>query len=150
MLSTVIAVAGTLLGAVVAGLIQSRAARAARAATRTDQRHADELAAMAAFSAAIAAHRRAMAVREDLRLTGADPDRVAAARSESHQTRAAIEEPKVRLAILAPDLARAAEDAAQATYALRGAPDPDTLTARREAAIEAGHRFVTAAARRFA
>nr|WP_011475448.1 hypothetical protein [Streptomyces sp. 44414]ABC67386.1 pRL2-23 [Streptomyces sp. 44414] len=150
MLSTVIAVAGTLLGALVAGLLQNRAARATRDAARDDQRRAQELEAVTAFASAVAAHRRAMAVREELRLTDADADRIAAARAESHATRSAIEAPKVLVSILVPALGQAAEDAARASYALRGAADLDTLNTLREAAIKAADHFTTTAARHFA
>ncbi|MCB5910353.1 protein kilB [Streptomyces pinistramenti] len=147
MVSTLIAVAGTLLGAVVAGLLQHRTARTAREGERDDARRDKELEAAVAFTAAVAAHRRAMAVREDLRLTGAGADRVAAARAESHATRSSIEGPKALVSILVPALAPAAEDAARAAYALRGAVD---LDARRESAIEAADRFMATAAQRFA
>ncbi|WP_414170911.1 protein kilB (plasmid) [Streptoverticillium reticulum] len=150
MLSTVIAVLGTLLGAVVAGLLQHRAARTARDDARIDHRRDQELTAVTDFASAIASHRRAMTVREELRLTGADPDRLTEARAESHNTRSAIEAPKVLVAILAPSLAPAAQEAAQASYAIRNAADLETLTALREDAIKAADRFVAAAARRFA
>lgn len=146
MLSTVIAVVGTLLGAVVAGLIQNRTARTAREIARRDK----ELEAVTAFASAVAAHRRAMAVREDLRLTGADADSIAAARTESHTTRAAIEAPKVLVSILMPRLAPAADRAAQASYALRGAHSAARLNALRETAIEAANDFTSFAAARFA
>ncbi|MFF3958788.1 protein kilB [Streptomyces sp. NPDC001890] len=180
MLSTVIAVVGTLLGAVVAGLIQHRTARTARSEARDDHRRDRELEAVTAFASAVAGHRRAMAVREELRLSGADLDAVAAfasavaghrramavreglrldgadpetltaARVESHTTRAAIEAPKVQVLILVPSLAAAAEEATRATFALRNAPDRLTLDALREDAVKATDQFVAAAARYFA
>ncbi|MFJ4343627.1 MULTISPECIES: protein kilB [unclassified Streptomyces] len=150
MLTTVIAVLGTLLGAVVAGLINNRAARTARDVARGDQRRNTELEAVTAFASAVAAHRRAMVVREDLRLSGADPEHVAAARAESHATRSAIEAPKVRVSILVPALAPAATEAAQASYALRGAADSRRLDLLREHAIKAADNFTAAAARHFA
>ncbi|MEV6357912.1 protein kilB [Streptomyces hydrogenans] len=149
MLSTVIAVLGTLLGVIVAAAIQHRTTRANLDATRQEQRRDKELAAATAFASALAAHRRAMAVREGLRLDGAAPEAFAVARAESHATRSAIEGPKVTVSILMPDLAAAAEEAARATYALRSTPDHKTLDALRENAIAAADRFVTAAAGRF-
>ncbi|MFF5393138.1 protein kilB [Streptomyces sp. NPDC013012] len=89
MLATVIAVLGTLLGAVVAGLIQHRTTRAARDAERVDRRRDQALEAVTA----LANHRRAQFVREELRLAGADRTRLEAARAELHATRAAIETP---------------------------------------------------------
>ncbi|MFH9959725.1 protein kilB [Streptomyces roseolus] len=150
MLATVIAVLGTLLGAIVAGTLQHRTARAGRDAVRADQRTTRELDAVAALAAAVAAHRRAMAVREDLRLSGADDQALAAARAESHATRSAIEAPRVLVSILVPALAPAAEQAVRAAYALRGAPDTATLDARRETAIKAADALTAAAAAHFA
>ncbi|MFE3601360.1 protein kilB [Streptomyces sp. NPDC059142] len=150
MLSTVIAVVGTLLGAVVAGLIQHRTARTTRSEARDDHRRDRELEAVTAFASAVAGHRRTMAVREGLRLSGADPEVISAARAGSHATRSAIEAPKVQVAILIPSLATAAEEATRATLALRGAPDQQTLDTLRENALTATNRFVAAAARHFA
>jgi hypothetical protein len=150
MLSTVIAVVGTLLGAVVAGVLQHRTARTTRSEARNDHRRDRELEAITAFASAVAGHRRAMAVREGLRLSGADPETLAAARAESHATRSAIEAPKVQVSILVPSLAAAAEGATQAALALRGAPDQQTLDAHREDALTAADLFVAAAARHFA
>ncbi|MFC8175565.1 hypothetical protein [Streptomyces sp. NPDC057325] len=93
MLATVIAVLGTLLGAVVAGLIQHRTTRAARDAERVDRRRDQALEAVTALASALANHRRAQFVREELRLAGADQTRLEAARAELHATRAAIETP---------------------------------------------------------
>ncbi|MDX2295865.1 MULTISPECIES: protein kilB [Streptomyces] len=150
MLATVIAVLGTLLGAVVAGTLQHRTARAGRDAVRADARRAQELAAAADFAAAVAAHRRAMAVREGLRLSGADDQALTAARAESHATRSAIEAPRVLVSILVPALAPAAERAARATYALRGAADAAALDILRQDSIAAADAFTAAAGRHFA
>ncbi|MFE6715075.1 protein kilB [Streptomyces sp. NPDC057695] len=150
MLATVIAVLGTLLGAVVAGLIQHRTPRAARNAERTDRRRDQALEAVTALASALATHRRAQFAREELRLAGADQTRLDAARAELHATRSAIETPRVLVAILVPALAPAADAAAQASYALRGAPDADTLAALRQDAISATKAFVAAAAHHFA
>ncbi|MET9675979.1 protein kilB [Streptomyces sp. NPDC006482] len=150
MLATVIAVLGTLLGAVVAGLIQHRTARTSRDAQRVDQRRDRELEAVSGFATAIAAHRRAMAVREDLRLSGADADRIAQARAEAHLTRSAIEAPRVLVALLVPALGPAATTAVKASYALRDAADTDNLAELRQSALDAAEAFVAAAARHFA
>ncbi|MFD8415474.1 protein kilB [Streptomyces sp. NPDC059650] len=149
MLSTVVAVVGTLLGAVVAGGIQYRTTRASLSEARQEHRQDKELAAATAYASALAAHRRAMAVREGLRLDGAAPEAFAAARAESHATRSAIEGPKVTVSILVPGLTAAAEEAARATYALRNARDHRALDALREGAIAAADRFVAAAAGHF-
>jgi len=133
----------------VAGIIQHYSARAARDAARNDHRRDAELNAITELAAALASHRRAMVIREELRLAATDPDLIAAARSDSHATRSAIEAPRVRVSILTPALTPAADEAVQAAYALRGAPDLDTLASRRHEAVKAAERFVTAAAHRF-
>ncbi|WP_327332942.1 protein kilB [Streptomyces anulatus] len=150
MLTTVIAVIGTLLGAVVAGVIQHRTARTTRSEARDDHRRDRELEAVTALASGLAGHRRAMSVRDGLRLSGAAPEALAAARAESHSTRSVIEAPRIQVAILVPSLAAAAEEATRAAFALRGAPDQQTLDTLREEAVTAGNRFVTAAARYFA
>ncbi|WP_335981365.1 protein kilB [Streptomyces sp. CA2R106] len=147
MVSAIVAVIGTLAGSVVAYVLQERAGRAARAEARAADQARERRAALTALVSALADHRRAMWVREDLRLTGDAPEAYAAARAESHATRAAITGPLTLLSILAPELAPVARAAADATYALRGAPDPDALTARRTAAIAAVDRLIAEGAR---
>ncbi|GGR20425.1 hypothetical protein GCM10010497_23360 [Streptomyces cinereoruber] len=120
MLATVIAVPGALSGAVVAGLIQHRTTRASRDAERVERRRDRALEAVTA----LATHRRARFVREELRLAGADEIRLDAARAELYATRAAIEAPRVLVAVLVPVLAPTVDAAAQASYALREAPTP--------------------------
>ncbi|WP_371634502.1 protein kilB [Streptomyces sp. NBC_01259] len=149
MWTSIIAVLGTLAGAVVAGMLQHRSARTAADDARTERRRAERLEAVTALAVAVADHRRAMWVREDLRLTGAAPDRVAAARADSHATRAAITAPQLALAILVPALAAPAGTAVTASYALRDAADPQTLADLRTASITAADAFTTAAAAHF-
>ncbi|MFF6836876.1 hypothetical protein ACFY84_34515 [Streptomyces sp. NPDC012438] len=60
---------------------------AGRAEARADHRTVRALAGVTALASAVAAHCRAMAVREDLRLTGADDQALAAARAESYTAR---------------------------------------------------------------
>ncbi|MFE3560602.1 protein kilB, partial [Streptomyces sp. NPDC059193] len=86
MWQTLIAVLGTLAGVGITSFYQAYAARTARA----DTRRTEGLTAVTALVEALANHRRAMWVREDLRLRGED---WAAARTESHVTRAAITAP---------------------------------------------------------
>ncbi|MFI1865812.1 protein kilB [Streptomyces jumonjinensis] len=141
-----IAVAGTLLGSVSTAVLQQRAVRADRAEARSDAVRRDRITAIAALVAALAEHRLAMWAREDLRLSGTDGSAYQAARVESHATRAAVTAPLTTVAILAPDLADAAHDAAHAAYALRGAADAAMLAGRRADAIGAAERLVHQAA----
>ncbi|MFF3920665.1 hypothetical protein ACFYZB_46225 [Streptomyces sp. NPDC001852] len=68
------------------------------------------------------------------------------ARTRSHDTRAAVTAPHIRLRVLVPDLVGPAQQAADTTYALREAVDRAELDARRHAAKEASVAFIAAAA----
>lgn len=138
MLTTLIAVLGTLAGVAITSGYQARAARAARLETR----RTEGLAAVEILAAALADHRRAMWVREDLRLRGQD---WSAARAESHTTRSAITAPLIRAQTLLPASAGPARAAAQAVYDLRNATDDTTLAGARENAIRTLDDFVTTA-----
>lgn len=146
MWGSVIAVLGTLLGSVTAYLLQQRTARTDRAEARRHEERRDRIAAVTALTTALADHRRAMWVREDLRLSGADDADYRAARAVSHSTRSALTAPLTTLAILTPALAGPAHSAATATYALRNAPDAGALDTRRLHAITAADHLVRAAA----
>ncbi|WP_413787879.1 protein kilB [Streptomyces anulatus] len=141
-----IAVLGTLLGSVTAYMLQQRTARRDRAEVRGYEERRDRIAAVTALTVALADHRRSMWVREDLRLSGASDADYQAARAASHNTRSALTAPLTTLAILAPDLAGVAQDAAGATYALRNTENRELLDFYREAAIEAADDLVRAAA----
>ncbi|MFJ9944864.1 hypothetical protein [Streptomyces erythrochromogenes] len=144
---SIVAVLGTLAGALTAGLLQHRAARSARAEERADGHRQDQLGAVTEFAAALDAHRSAMFHRERLTLTGTTgAEHQLEAETRSHDTRAAVTAPHIRLQVLVPELAVAAQRAADATYALRKAADRTELDARRHAAKEASVAFIAAAA----
>jgi hypothetical protein len=109
-------------------------------------RASEGLAAVADLVAALDDHRRAMWVREDLRLRHEDWTE---ARAESHRTRSALTVPLLRVQLLMPAVADAAQAAARATYALRGAWESGEtgLAARREHAIAKTNELITAAGR---
>ncbi|MFB6533562.1 protein kilB [Streptomyces noursei] len=146
MWSSIIAVIGTLLGSVTAYVLQQRAARAERDEARADDLRSRQLAAIAALVAALADHRRAMWVREDLALSGANITAYNTARATSHETRSAITVPLLTVTLLIPTLAESAEGAAKATYALRGAPDSRALADLRDTALVAVDRLTADAA----
>ncbi|KQX32215.1 protein kilB [Streptomyces sp. Root63] len=146
MWGSVIAVLGTLLGSVTAYMLQQRTARKDRAEVRGYEERRDRIAAVTALTVALADHRRSMWVREDLRLSGASDADYQAARAASHNTRSALTAPLTTLAILAPELAGVAQEAAGATYALRNTENRELLDFYREAAIEAADDLVRAAA----
>ncbi|MGW7711584.1 protein kilB [Streptomyces sp. NPDC054771] len=142
MITALIAVLGTLAGSVLTGTLAHLSQRAQRKAAAAAARQGEGLTALTELASALADHRRAMWVREDARLRGED---WGAARAESHATRSAITAPLLRVSVLLPALAPAAQSAARATYALRGAADDAGLAAARERAIEQVDRMVVAA-----
>ncbi|MFI9046130.1 protein kilB [Streptomyces sp. NPDC053427] len=143
---SIVAVLGTLAGALTAGLLQHRSVRTARAEQRADSHRQDQLGAVTDFAAALDVHRSAMFHRERLALTAAGTEHQLEAQTRSHDTRAAITAPHVRLQVLVPDLAGPAQQAADATYALRNATGRTELDALRHATKEASAACVAAAA----
>ncbi|MFE1767228.1 protein kilB [Streptomyces angustmyceticus] len=144
MWQSIIAILGTLAGASITAWFQQRGQRAERAAAATATHRRDALDAVTDLVTALAAHRKAMWLREDARLAGADWDGL---RDASHATRDAITAPAVRVAILLPALAPTAQAAATAVYALRGATDHTTLDTAREDAVTATDQLTQAAGR---
>lgn len=146
MFTVIVAVLGTLAGSLLTGALQHYSQRAARRAEVEAPRSSEGLAAVADLAAALADHRRAMWVREELRLRQEDWTE---ARAESHRTRSALTVPLLRVQLLMPAVADAAQTAARATYALRGGWESGEtgLAARREHAIAKTDELVTAAGR---
>lgn len=145
-----LAIVGTLLGAVVSGRFQERAAERSARLSHSETIRRDRLEAVTALACAISDHRAAMWMRGDAALKGAGPDRLAELRSASHHTRSAVTRPLVALRVLIEDqdVRAAADRMVTATYAMRDArTDVDTLTAAREAAKIAHDEFVDTAAR---
>ncbi|BBB02284.1 hypothetical protein RVR_10152 [Actinacidiphila reveromycinica] len=150
MWSTVIAVAGTLLGGALTGFLQSRGERRSRLAARADEKARALRTALGELVAALGDHRRAMWYRELLRLDGADREAFEAARAESRATRSAVTAPLVAVSVIEPALAQAAQQAARSAFDLRDAPDRAELAARRERAIAATDELVAAVGRAMA
>ncbi|MER6094201.1 pRL2-23 [Streptomyces bluensis] len=149
MVSTVIAVIGTLLGAIASGLLQHRAAHSVRVEARDDQRRAEQLAAVTDLAVAVSDHRRAMWEVTDAKLTDQPETRVTELRDESHRTRSCITAPAVRVRLLIEDQAvrAAATEAVQATYRMRDAADLAELEAMRQTALATHDAMIEAAAR---
>ncbi|EFL04298.1 predicted protein [Streptomyces sp. SPB78] len=143
MIATIAAVLGTLLGALLSGLLAQRQADRTADRAADEVRHTAAVDAAAQLAEAIDAHRAAMWAREDARLAGRDWDGL---RETSHQTRAAITAPLLRVQLLLPEIAETAERAATSTYALRGAADAETLADLRDQAKAAASLLVLAAA----
>ncbi|WP_405466452.1 hypothetical protein [Streptomyces anulatus] len=86
-------------------------------------------------------------MREEIRLAGGD---WSAARAESHATRSAVTGPLLRVRLLLPELADAAQNAAQAAYDMRAADSPAALQEARERALQAADDLTTAAGAAYA
>ncbi|MGW1819440.1 hypothetical protein ACWCQM_38555 [Streptomyces sp. NPDC002125] len=144
-----LAVVAALLGAIVSGRFQERAAERQIRVTHSETIRRDRLEAVTALACAASDHRTAMWKRGDATLTGAGPERIATLRGESHMTRSAIARPQVALRVLIEDQAvrTAADRMVTLTYAMREAyATTEDLTAAREAAKDAHDTFVNTAA----
>ncbi|MER0429067.1 protein kilB [Streptomyces microflavus] len=133
---------GTLAGSLPTGMLAHFTQRAQRVAAEVSARRAEVLEAVSALVPTLADHRRAMAVREQLRLDGED---WSAVRTESHTSRSAIGAPLLRGHLLEPALAATAQSAAQAVYVMREATTEAGLQEAREHAIRASDALVDAA-----
>ncbi|MFF5254861.1 hypothetical protein ACFY4K_22860 [Streptomyces leeuwenhoekii] len=145
-----LAIVGTLLGAIVSGRYQERAADRSVRVSHSEVLRRERLEAVTALACAVSDHRRAMWLRGDALLRQAPADRVEALRSESHETRSAVTRPLVALRILIEDheVRAAADRVVTLTYAIRDAYESaDALSEAREAAKDAHDDFVNAAAR---
>jgi len=147
-MTTVIAVLGTLLGALVSGLLQHRLARSARADARDDQLRADQLATVTTLAVAVSDHRRAMWQVSEARLTSQPADRITELRDESHRTRSAITAPAARVRLLIRDQAvrAAAVEAIQTTFRMRDASGLRELEEMRQAALTTHDTLIETAA----
>lgn len=148
-LTTILAVLGTLAGAIVSGWYQRRSAEHAERVARGEALRRDRLAAVTDLAAAVSDHRAAMWARGDAKLKGDAPERLADLRSRSHQTRSAITRPRVALRVLITDpvVRQAADVMVIATHALREADtDTDVLTRARQEALASHDHFVNVAA----
>ncbi|MFJ9931426.1 hypothetical protein ACIRU5_36095 [Streptomyces misionensis] len=150
LVTAALAIVGTLLGSIVSGRFQERAAERSDRVSRDETIRRDRLEAVTALGCAASDHRRTMWMRGDAILKGADAERIQALRSESHQTRSQVTRPLVAMRVLVTDpLVRAAADhMITLTYAIRDSfGSTEELTAAREAAMVAHDQFVDTAAR---
>ncbi len=144
----VIAVLGTVLGAVVSGRFQERAAGRTEAAVRAEERHLRQFDAVLDLTEAISDHRTAMWARGEALLKGDDDQRRRDLQTASHATRPAITRPlnALRMLIDDPALHASVNAMVTATFAMRAAYDTsEELTAAREAALAAHDGFVSTA-----
>ncbi|MFJ4633902.1 hypothetical protein [Streptomyces sp. NPDC088847] len=160
LITAALAIVATLLGAIVSGRFQERAADRQVHAAHGETIRRDRLEAVTALACAASDHRTAMWRRGDAVLKQAGPERIETLRGESHMTRSAVTRPLVALRVLIEDPAvRAAADRmVTLTYAIRQAIPTATagtdlraakqrLTEARETAKVAADEFVDTAAR---
>ncbi|MGW5679319.1 hypothetical protein ACWEV4_30280 [Streptomyces sp. NPDC003860] len=160
LVTAALTIVATLLGAIVSGRFQERAAERQVRVTHGETIRRDRLEAVTALACAASDHRRALWMRGDAVLKNAGADRIETLRGESHMTRSAVTRPLVALRVLIEDPAvRAAADRMiTLTYAIRqavpttaagdhGDAAKQRLTEAREAAKVAHDDFVNTAAR---
>ncbi|MGW3954015.1 hypothetical protein ACWEKM_24545 [Streptomyces sp. NPDC004752] len=150
LVTAALAIVGTLLGSIVSGRFQERAAERSVRVSHGETIRRDRLEAVTALACAASDHRRTMWTRGDAILKGADAERIRVLRSESHQTRSQVTRPLVAMRVLItdPTVRAAADHMITLTYAIRNSfGSAEELTAAREAAVVAHDQFVDTAAR---
>ncbi|WP_030667894.1 hypothetical protein [Streptomyces rimosus] len=151
-IASIIAVLGTLGGALVAGVLQSRsAARSERAALRERLRREQQDAALALIKA-LKAHRRNCFTRWKLKTLRASGEAQEAARFVSWDTRSDVTDAQDALRLVTDDseLLHRADAVVGASLVLSEVDDTTTqadMNVRRDAARAAHAAFVAAAAR---
>lgn len=148
LLVAVIAIIGTLLGAVVSGKFAERAAGRTEGAVRGEQMRRDRLEAITNLAEAISTHRSLMWRRGDAVLNNAGAECIDALRAQSQESRSQITRPLTALRILITDPAvrAAADQMVTLTYAMRDASTTDALAQAREDAKTSCDLFVDTAA----
>lgn len=149
LVTAALAIIGTLLGSIVSGRFQERAAERSVRVNHGEAIRRDRLEAVTALACAASDHRRTMWMRGEAVLKGVDTELVQSLRRESHQTRSLVTRPLVAMRVLItdPTVRAAADRMITLTYALRGAyGTAEELSAAREAAMVAHDQFVDVAA----
>lgn len=148
MWGTIIAVVGTLAGAMVTAVLQQRGTVSERANAEAERRRAERLDAVTALAVALSDHRRAMWLVGEARVQGGAVERLVELRADSHKTRALCTAPAVQVRLLVGDAAtrEAAAEAVRATYAMRNAQTLADLEQARAEALVAHDAMVDAAA----
>ncbi|MEU6055364.1 hypothetical protein ABZ829_33665 [Streptomyces xanthochromogenes] len=136
LITAALAIVATLLGAIVSGRFQERAAERQIRAAHSEVIRRDRLEAVTALACAASDHRTTMWRRGDAILKSAGPEQIETLRGESHMTRSAVTRPLVALRVLIEDQAvhAAADHMITLTYAIRQAIPTATADIDREAA----------------
>jgi hypothetical protein len=143
--ATIIAVAGTLLGGALTGLMQWWIRRGDRREARADSRREESLSALVALVEGCADHRQSMRVVGAHKLAHAGPDVLEAAETQMRATRSALNGPLLRVQILMPGLADLADQAVKATFSMRDPSTDEQLEQRRLASLNLNSQLVAAA-----
>lgn len=149
LLAAGIAVLGTLLGAIVTGHIQDRAATRTAGENRRDDHRREQIAAITALATAVSTHRSTMWNRGDAKFRE-QAERHQELRIRSRETRAAVAGPLMtfRLLVTDPAVRTAADRMVDTTFGMRHQDtDPDTLNTAWAAAVAAHDDFVNTASR---
>lgn len=145
---SLIAVAGTLLGAAVTYFFQKQNAERAADRAREQARRSERLAACEAFAGAMVDYRRGEYDRVYQQL-GTDPrnDVYRATLDEYYRLRSAAQHALLRIRLICDETAviRAAEDAFEATARIHDASSGDDVRAAGECARSSLDRFIQAA-----
>ncbi|MFI6104953.1 hypothetical protein ACIRD2_00840 [Streptomyces sp. NPDC093595] len=142
--TALIAVIGTLLGAVVTHFFQGRAAQRTAALTRAEQLRQERIATYSAFADAVVEYRQAQNARW-YRRNGSHAE---ATRLESYDRRAAARQALVRVQLVCSDPAtvQLAEKVFEVTHCMHEARDEADRERRSGQAVEALTAFIEAAA----
>lgn len=152
MLTTIVAVLGTLLGSIVTGTLQNKAADRTERTAAATRLLRDQLDTIAQLTAAASDYRRAMRKRAQGQLTKLSRTQQDQLRSESHAARGAITQPMTMLRILVPhpQLHDAAQTMVESAYLIRKAADLNEVKEAQDVARAAQDTFVKLAAELFA
>lgn len=140
--TSVVAVAGTLLGSVITHVFQRSASRRGELFTRSESLRQERTATYSAFAAAVEDYRHGQADRWYRKLEDGDGEAFRAARDEAHRLRTVARQALYRVKLLTEDgeVTLAAERAYRSTWDLSNAADQaerDTGDTEARHAIEA-------------
>ncbi|MFD7603180.1 hypothetical protein ACFY1B_45930 [Streptomyces mirabilis] len=146
-LTSVVAVVGTLLGVALSYVIQRKISQRGESFAREHWFLQERVAAYSAFAAALATHQRGALDRWHRQAESPDSPAAVAARLEYHRLRYVARQELFRVRLLArdPDLVRLAEDALECIKAIPRAADGQERHARSDVALQAITDFVQAA-----
>lgn len=145
--TSVVAVAGTLLGSVITYVFQRAASARAEGFARSEALRQERIAAFGAFAAAAEDYRHGQAARWYRGQEDPDGPGFVVVRDEAHRLRTLARQALYRVRLLTDDegVARAAEHAYRTTWDLSNARDQADWEARDAEARDAIEAFVTAA-----